>query len=335
MLNEDAPSLRDMSLHPHMAWLSEVLLEAGLIRGSRELMRSGASQAAKTFYLSGRPDVGKPERRLVVRFFAGSNSVAPEWPGEVSLFESLPQIDLPVPEKIAVFRNRPALRACVVLHDLRDTHDRAWDAAKDSDAARTKLIAAVARVHGEWWPAKGVREGMDRSPFGMEALLRRDRAVVARAADVVDRVAHIRPDVRSWMAVALNSAVAAKQARMLSCGALTRVHGSPSLGALWLPREAGSGSVTLTDWEDWRVDLWASDIARLLMDDTSGRLSLESALAVYRAALSETGIDDYPESEMVRDVEACLPFEMAVGILQGRATASRTDHWRKLAGQLS
>lgn len=339
MLNDDPPGMpgdtdSGVSQHSDLAWLADTLMGAGMIRGREDLLRGGSRPDAKTFYLTHRPAAGpsgtEAGQGIVVRFHGGAHATAPEWPGEAAFFESLPRVDLPVQGETVVFRDRVAARACTVTPDLRATHFRAWDSAGDIDAARTALIASVARVHGVWWPSRDLRQKAGTAPFGLEALMQRDRRIVARAAAAVARMSHIRADVLNWMEATLDAAATSKQARLSAGSPLTRVHGSPSLGALWLPRKTGSVPVILTDWDDWRIDLWAGDIARLLLDDTSGRLSLEKVLSVYSDTLAELNIDNHSRAEMLQDIRACMPFEMAVAIVQGRATASRTAHWRML-----
>ncbi|MEC9267939.1 MAG: hypothetical protein VX464_17935 [Pseudomonadota bacterium] len=331
MLNDGTQSAPALSLHPHMAWLADNLIDAGLMQNPTDLL-SASGPDTKTFFLKVPDTAGKeaPSGGLVVRFMSGANAVAKEWPGEAAFFETLPNRDFPAPVVRAVFRDRHAGRACVVLTDLRASHRRAWDMATDTAADWRELARTLGRVHAEWWPAQGLRGG-GRSPFGMEALVQRDRAVVTRAADLLSRMGHLNRDMVDWVEMQLDGAVAAKLSRWMAGAPVTRVHGTPSLGILWHPKDPAADRTRLTDWDDWRVDLWAGDIARLLMDNTSGGLSLQDVLPAYRDGLVAAGIDDYPPEEMTRDVRACLPFEVAVGILQGRATAARTVHWRALA----
>jgi hypothetical protein len=117
--------------------------------------------------------------------------------------------------------------------------------------------------------------------------------------------------------------------RPLDGRAVTLTHGSAHIGNFLVPR-GPAGVMYLVDWERWRADIGARDLAYLVMLRRSqeGRRQLEETLLRrYLAQLEALGVRDYGWDDLWNDYRGCWIRNLTATI---RKQHRDDDAWREL-----
>lgn len=246
------------------AWLTEVLrLEAGL--DSCVVARVTPQIApkwnvAETAYLHVEYDEGastSAPTHLFVKINHTVDPLADLFPGEQVFYRDARSDDLPVARCFAALRDNETDATCILLEDLSHSHVAArWPLPPTLDMCG-RALEALATVHAHSWQAP--------SP----ELSRREDELSIHLADMLppfflrmgDRVPD---DRRNLMRTVCARIPDLKRARFESGRPVTRLHGDAHFWNVLYPRDPKTHGCVLIDWEDWRVDTAASDLALMI-----------------------------------------------------------------------
>lgn len=199
-------------------------------------------------------------------------------------------------------------RSHLLLADLGATH-YALDAAMPPLELREALIDAYAAFHAFWWEHPQLGHGVGE--------LLTDAAIdgfLATAQEKFGRFCHyaaaeLTPAVERILAAVCTDWPLRRRRRLTAGVGVTLVHRDPHPRNFLFPRDPACHGVKLIDWQSWRVDTGADDLAYLmachwpLADDPT----LEGALlARYHAGLVERGVTGYTWEECRYDYQASI-----------------------------
>ena len=237
---------------------------------------------------------------------------------EVDFYLDVAAIDRsqPIPKCYHAVADVDEKRWHLLLEDLTDTHFQSAHKTAPDLATSKAAVAALARVHAQWWcaPEVGVSVG---KVF--------DQAWLTRFVDELERsidqfINDVGSDLTSDVIEALRLMVRNAQAiwgRLTVREGLTVTHGDVHWWNFMFPLDP-QDSVHVIDWQLWHIDLGARDLAFLLAlgGFAETRPDIEAdLLRVYRETLHECGVlitesqlfDDYRISA-VRNLNVAVIF---------------------------
>ncbi len=116
---------------------------------------------------------------------------------------------------------------------------------------------------------------------------------------------------------------------LLESRALTLVHGDPHIGNFLVPRARG-GAVYLIDWDRWRADVGARDLAFMMLawSPERRRLLEQPLLRRYLARLEALGVRGYDWNACWTDYRSCWVRNLTIPVT--RFVQGRSDAWDAL-----
>jgi hypothetical protein len=214
----------------------------------------------------------------------------------------------------------------VLMEDLRATHRE--PPADETTIDFGPAVDALARVHAARW------ESPDRSnwPEGSateQAVLTNLHKMGAHLPAFFDAAGDaLTADERRLYERVFSSSLR-PFLRPLDGRAVTLTHGSAHIGNFLLPRDP-AGDVYLVDWERWRADIGARDLAYLVMLRRSqeGRRQLEETLLRrYLARIEALGVRGYGWDDLWTDYRGCWVRNLTATI---RKQHRADEAWREL-----
>ena len=220
----------------------------------------------------------------------------------------------------------------LLLEDLTDTHavPTTWP-LPPSQAQCERIMDAFARSHAAWWDDP--RLGASVGAFRDAASIGRNLAYFApRLAQFADRLGDALSAERRALFERLPDAAPRLAARHEQRRHLTVTHGDAHVWNCFLPRDGGD-DVRLFDWDSWRVDLAARDLAYMMALHwyPDRRRRLETALLDrYHATLLAHGVRGYDRAALQEDYLLAVLWHIATPVLQAAHDIPPVVWWNHL-----
>ncbi len=239
-------------------------------------------------------------RRLFVKLDASTDPLAAHFPGEVAFYSNVLGLKIGTPHCYAAVRDPELGYRCLLLEDLSESHSRPpWPIPPRFENA-AHAIDALAKMHFHFWSPDG--RGL------AEKAAEIDRGIDAEIRPSIPRfLAYLRDRCSSqhlvWIEGALLTWTELKAERLRAGDGLTRAHGDPHSWNFLYPNDPGANRCVLIDFEDWRPNLAACDLAQMMVLHWSPQIWSryeQPLLTRYQKACAEAGID-YPANRLYDD----------------------------------
>jgi hypothetical protein len=220
----------------------------------------------------------------------------------------------------------------LLLEDLTDSHFIAtvWPLPPTREECES-VIRARARFQATWWddPRLGVSVGAWVDDTGMERNLQRFAEQVRLFSDRVgDRLPRERKDLFERL-IAEGPRLSA---RYRSHRHMTILQGDAHFWNCFLPRDGGA-DVRLFDWDCWRPDVGADDLAYMIAMHwypDRRRLLERSLLDCYHAALVDAGVRGYDRQALDDDYRLSVLWQIATPVWQANSEIPPVIWWNNL-----
>lgn len=185
-------------------------------------------------------------------------------PGENAFYRRTHPGRLPLPRCYGAFFDPKTSLSCLILQDLSKTHETTpWPLQLSQPNSRT-AVEALAVIHGRCWD----RPGMTASP-DVDALIANENALSKDFQTVLpaffdymgDRLSI---DRQHLMSRAFERFPELKAKRLHDGRPTTIVHGDAHAWNVMFPNDRMDQSCIFVDWEDWRFDAGAADLAYMM-----------------------------------------------------------------------
>jgi hypothetical protein len=206
----------------------------------------------------------------------------------------------------------------LVLEDLTESHRIAttWPLPPSLQECQ-RMVRALAGFHAAWW---------EDEQLGLTVGVRASAASAAHWArslgEQFGRFADAAGDGLSKERRALMERFIAEAPRVLAYGEhrpLTVIHGDAHLWNCFLPRNPPAAHEKWFDWDSWRVDLGATDLAYMMAVHwyPERRRRFEPGLLdCYHDALAASGVPDYDRAALQEDYRLAVLRQMATPVRQ-------------------
>jgi hypothetical protein len=220
----------------------------------------------------------------------------------------------------------------LLLEDLTDTHFivTAWPLPPTMEQCET-IVRARARFHAAWWdePRLGKSVGAWQDAVTMTANL---QGFEERLALFTDRFGDRLPLERRALYRRLIDSGLRLHTHHRSHRNMTVVQGDSHVWNNFLPRDGGD-DVRLFDWDCWRVDVAADDLAYMLAmhwyPDRRRRME-QPLLNCYHAALLESGVTTYDRAALFDDYRLAVLWQATTPIGQAMSNIPPLIWWNNL-----
>ncbi len=218
----------------------------------------------------------------------------------------------------------------VLLEDLSDSH---VGPVRDEDLDAGQAVDALACIHAARWESEERLTWPRGNPS--ERLIRSHVLwVSAHVPDFFDAAGdRLGADARRLYERLCSAGVRPWQG-LLDGRALTLVHGDPHIGNFLVPRAPG-GVVYLIDWDRWRADVGARDLAFMMLawPPDRRRLLEQSLLRRYLDRLDTLGVRGYDWNACWTDYRICWVRNLTIPVT--RFVQGRSDAWDALGSVLT
>jgi aminoglycoside phosphotransferase (APT) family kinase protein len=252
--------------------------------------------------------LAKPEPMREVDFYSGLAPTLPSPPVVRCLAACAPSADA---------------AGYVLIEDLRATHA---EPPLDEERYYESAVDALARIHAARWEARDLPADASQTEPWIRTNLKKIAAHLPAFFDAAGDA--LRPAERALYERVFSSTLR-PWLRPLDGRAVTLTHGSAHLANLLFARDPG-GEAYLVDWERWRVDLGARDLAYLMMlrRSPNGRRQLEETLLRrYLERLDALGVRGYVWDDLWTDYRRCWVRNLTAPI---RKQYRSDESWREL-----
>jgi hypothetical protein len=219
----------------------------------------------------------------------------------------------------------------VLLEDLTDSHfiATAWP-LPPTLADCKRIIAARARFHAEWWddPRLGVSIGT-----WLPADNGQIQHFAAEFARFADRVGDRLPPERRKLFEQLIDAGPRLNNRYHSHRNVTIVQGDSHVWNVFLPKAGASDDVRMFDWDSWRVDMAADDLAYMMAlhwYPDLRRTFERPLLDHYHAELMAHGVTGYDRRDLHDDYRLSVLWQIATPVWQAANNIPPWIWWNNL-----
>ncbi|GLH82328.1 aminoglycoside phosphotransferase [Bradyrhizobium sp. SSBR45G] len=220
----------------------------------------------------------------------------------------------------------------ILLEDLSATHlvATAWPLPPNPEQC-AQMLRARARLHAAWWddPRLGASVGVLQDDSAIDAGLQQfDRSF----AGFVDRFGHLLPAERRRLVERLIANGRRLHTHHRSHRNMTIVHGDSHVWNIFLPRDGGD-DVRIFDWDCWRVDVAADDLAYMMALHwyPDRRQQMERALLDdYHVALTESGVTGYDRAALAEDYRLAVLWQATTPIGQAMSNIPPLIWWNNL-----
>ncbi len=211
----------------------------------------------------------------------------------------------------------------VLMEDLRATHA---EPPLDEERYFEPAVDALARIHAARWEARDLPADVGQTEPWIRANLQKIAAHLPAFFDAAGDA--LRPEERALYERVFSSTLR-PWLRPLDGRAVTLTHGSAHIANFLFARQPG-GKAYLVDWERWRVDLGARDLAYLMMlrrSPDGRRQREETLLRRYLARLDALGVRGYTWDDLWTDYRRCWVRNLTAPI---RKQHRSDESWREL-----
>lgn len=316
------------------AWLDARLRATGFlgsdVRVSGVKVRTlGQWNVAQPAILDVGYDPAQPETlpaRFFVKLDATIDPMAHLFPGEAVFYTETMGRDCGAPRCFAAIRDPKTGHRCILLEDLSDTHHQPpWPLPPRFEEA-AGAVDALAASHAQAWREGDIEETC-RSVLAIDGGL--SEAVGRALPDFLDFLGdRLSADQRVIVDRVASRCFEIKRDRVREGDALTRAHGDPHAWNFLYPNDPGRDRCVLIDWEDWRPNLAACDLAQMMALHWFPRLRARFEAPLferYGAALSGRGID-YPVERLAEDYRLAHICNLHFPIVQ-HSLGKSADIW--------
>jgi thiamine kinase-like enzyme len=183
-------------------------------------------------------------------------------------------------------------------------------------------VSALARLHAHWWNERDAGDHNIRARLhsNEEKLAEFFRPLLAAFFDYLGE--RLSSDQRKLLETVWHKLPELKQRRAALARPVTRTHGDPHFWNVLYPHDASRDGCVLIDWEDWRLDMGAADLAAMLvLHWTRERRSLyeDALLHHYLDVLRTKTQTDYDWNELQADYRLGHLQNIVVPIFQQHA----------------
>ena len=338
-----ANTLAGVPRHPNditPVWLTERLVESGAL--------SSGAVASLTVELGAKWNQAATAR-LTIDYDAEAPAVAPQslfvkiaqsedpledvLPGEFAFYADTTASGLPLAACHGAFRDRESRHTCLLLEDLTTTHEETPWPLPPSLPRCEGAVAALARLHAHWW-----HEGSsETSDLGGKLWAKEERIagvvqglLPAFLDDLGDR---LPVDRRDLLLRTLARTPELVRQRLARGRPITRIHGDAHLWNVLYPKDPSRHGCVFIDWEDWRYDLGASDLALMIAlhwyPDRRARHESD-LLRTYLEALRSSGIEGYGWDNLLVDYRLGHLQNAVVPVFQHAMAQPHASWWSHL-----
>ena len=220
----------------------------------------------------------------------------------------------------------------LLLEDLTDTHviATAWPLPPTTEQCEN-IIRARARFHAEWWdePRLGNSVGTWQDEATMSQNLKRFEEKLSL---FTDRFGDRLLLERRGLYRRLIDAGLRLHTHYRSHQNMTIIQGDSHVWNNFLPRDGGN-DVRIFDWDCWRVDVAADDLAYMLAlhwyPDRRRRME-QPLLDCYHSALLESGVKGYDRAALTEDYRLAVLWQTTTPIWQAMSNNSPVVWWNNL-----
>lgn len=219
----------------------------------------------------------------------------------------------------------------LLLEDLTDTHFIAttWPLPPTLEQCET-IVRARARFHAAWWddPRLGESVGAWQDDATMSANLKGFEEKLSR---FIDRFGDLLPSERRQLYRRLIDTGLRLHTHHRSHRNMTVVQGDSHVWNNFLPRDGDD--VRLFDWDCWRVDVAADDLAYMIAlhwyPDRRRRME-QPLLDCYHDALLERGVIGYDRAALFDDYRLAVLWQATTPIGQAMSNIPPLIWWNNL-----
>lgn len=322
-------------------WLTERLHAQGLLkRGSVAAVTVepnplwNVAQTARLFLTYSEDVDGEAPARLFAKIRSQADPYAHLFPGEYAFYSRKLSPDLPLTRCFDAQHDAVSGATCLLLADLSASHAATSWPLPPGKAQSILAVRALARIHAHWWTQEETIAGIAR-----ETLQERENVMTSAVADLLpgffDAMGERLSSERRDLVVAVCAALPDMRRRRLGVTQpLTLLHGDSHWWNFLYPRNPRAHGCVLLDWEDWRPDFSAGDLAQLiaLHSDPDWRRHCERGLlGAYLDALLDAGVTGYGAEDLDADYRLGHLGNLAIPVFQqnmGHATwRTHLERW--------
>jgi|SRR5882757_1816828 hypothetical protein len=220
----------------------------------------------------------------------------------------------------------------LLLEDLTDTHFVAtiWPLPPTLEQCED-IVRARARFHAAWWdePRLGKSIGTWQDEATMAGNLKQ---LDEKLSVFIDRFGDRLPLERRKLYRRLIDSGLRLHSHYRSHRNMTIIQGDSHVWNNFLPRDGGN-DVRLFDWDCWRVDVAADDLAYMLAvhwyPDRRRRME-QPLLDCYHLALMESGVKGYDRAALFEDYRLAVLWQVTTPIWQATADLPPVIWWNNL-----
>jgi hypothetical protein len=267
------------------------------------------------------PIAGAPER-LFLKMPTGARPTLPgkRVPKEFAFYDQVPRSDLAgcVPRCFEAHWDEATGATHILLEDLAESPVTAttWPIAPSRSECE-RMVRALAGVHAVWWEDARLGTSVGKRP---------DAAFMTTwAAAFGKQVDHFITAAGDWLSAERRSLLlrlVERAPQVLAYGdrrPMTLAHGDAHAWNCFLARDPGTHRDVWYDWDNWRVDLGAADLAYFMALHwyPERRRRFESHLLdCYAEELARRGVAGYGREELGEDYRLAVLWQVATPIKQ-------------------
>jgi hypothetical protein len=260
--------------------------------------------------------------RLFLKVPTGQRPTLPgsDLPKEIAFYAHVPRSSASgwVPRCFEAQWNSAGGQSHILLEDLAESHITAttWPIAPEL-AQCERMVRALARLHAAWWEDSRLGGSVGQRPDAPAAAAWADRF-----AGQVERFCAEAGDWLSQQRRAFLRSLALQAPRVFSHGnrrPMTLIHGDAHAWNCFLAKDTTVARDVWFDWDNWRVDVGAGDLAYLIALHwyPERRERFETPLLdLYCDELAAAGVTGYDRADLQEDYRLAVLWQVATPVKQ-------------------